>query len=75
MMTSNVATIARIRPHLNEHRLVAAALVEGVAISPGMNYHINDGESGHVRLSYVAAPSPADIHDAIGRLAPLLIES
>ncbi|MGC4856682.1 PLP-dependent aminotransferase family protein [Micromonospora sp. DT4] len=60
--------------HLDEHQLVTAALAKGVAITPGTNYYITDSSVMHVRLSYVAAPSPSDVDNAIRRLAPLIVE-
>jgi DNA-binding transcriptional MocR family regulator len=35
----------------------------------------NDNSAPHIRLSYVAAPSPADINDAIRRLATAITET
>jgi DNA-binding transcriptional MocR family regulator len=60
--------------HLDGVRLAAAALACGVALTPGENYYPTDSSAPHIRLSYVAAPSAADVDEAIRRLAPLLTE-
>lgn len=60
--------------HLDGGQLAAAALAHGVALTPGDNYYATDSNAPHVRLSYVAAPSTADVDDAIRRLAPLISE-
>jgi DNA-binding transcriptional MocR family regulator len=43
--------------------------------TPGDNYGASDDNPPHIRISYVAAPSPADIHDAIRRLAGVMSEA
>lgn len=60
--------------HLDGGQLAAAALAKGVALTPGDNYYPTDSSSPHIRLSYVAAPSAADIDDAIRRLASVVAE-
>lgn len=60
--------------HIDDGQLVSAALARGVALTPGANYYPTDSSTPHVRLSYVAAASTADVDDAVRRLAPLLIE-
>jgi len=55
--------------HTDSRQFAAAALANGVCVTPGDNYYANDNSAPHIRLSYVAAPSPADINDAIRRLA------
>lgn len=59
--------------HLGEEELAAAALANGVALTPGGNYYVSDSSTPHIRLSYVAAPSAADVDDAVRRLAPLVV--
>ncbi len=49
--------------------------MNGIALAPGDNYYPTDSNAPHVRLSYVAAPSAADVDDGIRRLAPLLTET
>ncbi|RST15222.1 PLP-dependent aminotransferase family protein [Streptomyces sp. WAC05374] len=61
--------------HLTEERLAAAALAHGVALTPGGHYYATDSGTPHVRISYVAAPSAADVDDAVRRLAPLVTEA
>lgn len=60
--------------HLDGRQFSAAALTNGVALTPGDNYYPTDNSAPHVRLSYVAAPSAADVGDAVRRLGPLLAE-
>ncbi|RCV57962.1 aminotransferase-like domain-containing protein [Marinitenerispora sediminis] len=60
--------------HLDGGQLAATAPANGVALTPGDNFYPTDSSAPHVRLSYVAAPSAADVDDAIRRLAPLLTE-
>jgi DNA-binding transcriptional MocR family regulator len=60
--------------HLDGGQLAAAALANGVALTPGDNYYPTDSSAPHIRLSYVAAPSAADVDDAIRRLAPIVAE-
>ncbi|WP_424185813.1 PLP-dependent aminotransferase family protein [Actinokineospora sp. G85] len=60
--------------HLDGRRLAAAALAKGIAVTPGENYYPTGSGTPHIRLSYVAAPAPADVDDAIRRLAPLITE-
>lgn len=60
--------------HLDGGQLAAAALANGVALTPGDNYYTTDSSAPRVRLSYVAAPSAADVDDAIRRLGPLVAD-
>lgn len=60
--------------HLDGRQLAAAALANGVALTPGDNYYSTDCTAQNVRLSYVAAPSAVDVKNAICRLAPLITE-
>lgn len=60
--------------HLDGEQLASAALANGVAVTSGGNYYPTDSNATHVRLSYVAAPSAADINDGIRHLAPLITE-
>jgi DNA-binding transcriptional MocR family regulator len=53
-------------------QFAADALTYGVAVTPGHHYFVNDEGKPHVRISYIAAPSPADVADGIRRLAPLV---
>ncbi|WP_369687227.1 aminotransferase class I/II-fold pyridoxal phosphate-dependent enzyme [Streptomyces somaliensis] len=61
--------------HLDSRQFAAAALANGVALTPGDNYYPTGSGAPHVRLSYVAAPSASDVDDAIRRLAPVLARS
>lgn len=60
--------------HLDSGQFAAAALASGVALTSGDNYYSTDSSHPHVRLSYVAAPSAADVDDAIRRLGPILAQ-
>ncbi|WP_051450604.1 PLP-dependent aminotransferase family protein [Actinospica robiniae] len=60
--------------HLDDANFVAAALAHDVAITPGAYYHAAETSALHVRLSYIAAPSAADVDEGIRRLAPLLAQ-
>lgn len=53
-------------------QFVADALTCGVSVTPGHNYFVNTSGTPHIRISYIAAPSPADIADAIRRLAAVI---
>ncbi|AMU20030.1 PLP-dependent aminotransferase family protein [Mycobacteroides abscessus] len=59
-------------PQSDSRQFAAEALIRGVAITPGDNYFTSGGGSPHIRISYVAAPSPADISEGIRRLEPLV---
>jgi DNA-binding transcriptional MocR family regulator len=58
--------------HLDDEQFAAAALARGVMLTPGSNYYLGGNSALHVRLSYAAAPSVADIDAAVRRLGPLL---
>ncbi|MER6530184.1 PLP-dependent aminotransferase family protein [Streptomyces sp. NPDC001508] len=60
--------------HLDGRQLASAAMAHGVAITPGENYYSTDNSAPHIRLSYVAAPSAADVDAGIRRLKPLTTE-
>jgi DNA-binding transcriptional MocR family regulator len=60
--------------HLDDTGFVAAALAHDVALTPGAYYHAAETSALHVRLSYVAAPSTADIDEGIRKLAPLVTQ-
>lgn len=60
--------------HLDGGQLAAAALACGVSLTPGDNYYPTDSSAPHVRISYVAAPSAADVDDAVRRLAAVVAE-
>lgn len=50
--------------------LCDAALARGVAVTSGANYHLpGHAHDARIRLSYVAAPSSADVERGIERLA------
>lgn len=56
----------------DSRHFAAEALTRGVAVTPGDNYVASGSGSAHIRISYVAAPSPADISDGIRRLAAVI---
>lgn len=58
--------------HLDGEQFAAAALASGVMVTPGSNYYPGSNSALHIRISYVAAPSAADVDEAVRRLAPLL---
>ncbi|MDT9682804.1 PLP-dependent aminotransferase family protein [Streptomyces sp. TRM76323] len=60
--------------HLDSGQFATAALANGVALTPGDNYYPTGSGAPHVRLSYVAAPSAADVDAAVRRLAPVVAE-
>ncbi|WP_141015490.1 aminotransferase class I/II-fold pyridoxal phosphate-dependent enzyme [Nocardioides sambongensis] len=60
-------------PGVAEEAAVAAALRRGVAVTPGRNYQASGG-TAHLRLSYVAAASEADLATGVRRLAGALTE-
>jgi DNA-binding transcriptional MocR family regulator len=61
--------------HWDDGQFAAAALASGVLVTPGSNYRSGGDSAVNIRLSYVAAPSAADIDAAIRRLAPVVAES
>lgn len=58
--------------HLDAGEVAAAALARGVAVTPGDLYYPGDSPPPHLRLSYVAAPSSADLVAGVARLAAAL---
>lgn len=62
----------RLPAHLEAGHFAAAAMAAGVAVTPGTSYSPSSEPNPHLRISYVAAPSAADVNDAIRRLRPLL---
>lgn len=50
----------------------SAALSNGVAVTPGGNYSLTTAPSSHVRMSYVAAASTADVLEGVERTARTL---
>lgn len=66
--------IASLPGHLDGGQLAAAALANGVALTPGDDYYPTDSSAPHIRLSYVAAPSATDVDDAIRRLTSVVAE-
>ncbi|MDX3005091.1 PLP-dependent aminotransferase family protein [Kribbella solani] len=52
-------------------QLASSAMALGVAVTPGENYYPTDNSPPHVRLTYAATPSIADIDTGIHRLQPL----
>ncbi|MFT4011556.1 MAG: PLP-dependent aminotransferase family protein [Nocardioidaceae bacterium] len=51
-----------------DHSVATLALQHGVTVTPGSNYHLTRSPTDHLRLSYVAAPSAADLAAGIQRL-------
>lgn len=62
----------RLPSHLEAGQFAAAAMAVGVAVTPGTSYSPGGEPSSHLRISYVAAPSAAEVGNAIRRLRPLL---
>jgi DNA-binding transcriptional MocR family regulator len=60
--------------HLEGGQLAATALAHGIAVTPGDNHYPAPGSAPHIRISYVAAPSAADVDDAVRRLGTLISE-
>jgi DNA-binding transcriptional MocR family regulator len=60
---------------VDSERFTAAALAHGVCLTPGARYQPGGEGAAHVRLSYVAAPAPADLDRAIRRLDAVLARS
>ncbi|GAA2055035.1 PLP-dependent aminotransferase family protein [Catenulispora yoronensis] len=58
--------------HLDDEQFTASALAGGVLVTPGTNYYAGDNGVPHVRISYVSAPSAADVDEAVRRLGPLV---
>lgn len=65
----------RTPPGMEDHVLAARAIQHGVATTPGSNYHATAAATDNLRLSYVAAPSAADVAAGIRRLADALQQS
>lgn len=60
--------------HLESAQVAATALANGIALTAGDDYYSTPGNAPHIRLSYVAAPSTADIDNAIRRLDAIIAE-
>lgn len=58
--------------HLAARDVAAAALRAGVAVTPGDIYYPLDSPAPRLRLSYVCAPSIADLTEGITRLASVI---
>lgn len=57
-----------VPPGLDDREVASRALRAGVAITPGGNYHTGAATTANLRLSYVAAPSAADVAAGVRRL-------
>lgn len=55
-------------PGLDDPDITSGALRSGVAVTPGSNYHTTAAATANLRLSYVAAPSAADVASGVQRL-------
>lgn len=64
----------RLPRGLDDRTAVAAALSAGVAVTPGSNYSPDRSTSDHLRVSYVAAPSAAEVVSGIERLGSAMRE-
>jgi DNA-binding transcriptional MocR family regulator len=53
---------------IDDGALTGAALRAGVQVSPGRPYHAAEPPAPHLRISYAAAESPAQIAEGIHRL-------
>ncbi|MFJ8041751.1 PLP-dependent aminotransferase family protein [Kitasatospora sp. NPDC096147] len=62
----------RLPDGTDDRELAAAARREGVALTPGRPYFPAEPPAPHLRLSYGAAPHPADLTEAVARLARAL---
>lgn len=58
----------RLPAGVDDRAAAAAALREGVAVTPGSNYEPDRAASDRLRISYVAAPSTADVVTGVERL-------
>lgn len=58
----------RLPHHRDADLFASAALARGVALTPGTAYHATGPALPHVRISYVAVPSVADLVSGIERL-------
>ncbi|MER7767915.1 PLP-dependent aminotransferase family protein [Kitasatospora sp. NPDC096140] len=58
----------RLPDGTDDSALVTAALRTGVQITPGRPYHAAEPPAPHLRLSYAAAESPAQVAEGIHRL-------
>lgn len=59
-----------LRDHRSGAECARAALTSGAAVTPGENYYApGNDQRPHIRISFVAAPTAADVHSAIQRLA------
>ncbi|WP_068433086.1 aminotransferase-like domain-containing protein [Piscicoccus intestinalis] len=55
--------------HESARAVATAALRHGVALTPGDNFYASASTAPHLRLSYVAVPSEADLLAGVERLA------
>lgn len=62
-------------PGVNDRDLALRALRLGVSVTPGSNYTSTGAATDRLRISYVAAPSVADVVAGIQRLGRTLSES
>ena len=62
----------RLPDGLEDHAVATRALQQGVAVTPGNNYHATGASTDRLRLSYVATPSAADLAAGIQRLGASL---
>ncbi|MFI6153289.1 PLP-dependent aminotransferase family protein [Kitasatospora sp. NPDC051170] len=58
----------RLPDGVDDGALAAAALRAGVQVSPGRPYHPAEPPAPHLRLSYAAAESPAQVAEGVHRL-------
>lgn len=61
----------RLPGELDSAAVAAAALRRGVAVSPGAIFGAGDAAASHLRISYVAAASVADLTRGIDQVAAL----
>ncbi|HJQ06828.1 MAG TPA: PLP-dependent aminotransferase family protein [Nocardioides sp.] len=58
----------RLPPGLEDRPVAEQALQHGVAVTPGSSYQATRDATDHVRISYVGAPSSADVAAGVERL-------
>lgn len=61
----------RLPSTVSSAAFASGALARGVAVTAGRNFHPTDRHASHVRISYVAAPTSADVAASVGKLAGL----